>query len=83
MIKKIAIITHYWKESQGGGVRNYIIGLVNELKKMNMPTMVIFEKGDRFDLLILFTMGFREVDFFLVAKSIGNVCCCIFIGVGF
>lgn len=45
MKKKIAIITQYWKNSSGGGVRNYLIGLIDEIEKQGYPIIVLFEKG--------------------------------------
>lgn len=44
-MKKIYIITHYWKKSSGGGVLTYIMSLVSELERKNIPVKVLFEKG--------------------------------------
>jgi len=44
---KVAIITHYWKNSPGGGVRNYVINLVNALKaREGIDVIVIFKEGE-------------------------------------
>lgn len=44
---KVAITTSYWKQSEGGGVKNYIINLVDELnKKDNLEVSVLFKNGE-------------------------------------
>jgi glycosyltransferase involved in cell wall biosynthesis len=44
---RIAVITNYWKNSQGGGVKTYLINLVDEFKKReNVTVNVVFEKGE-------------------------------------
>lgn len=44
---KVAITTNYWKRSDGGGVRNYLINLVDELNKRNsLEISVLFRKGE-------------------------------------
>ncbi len=43
---KFAIITNYWKESAGGGVKTYISNLVDE-----------FDKRDDFEVSVLFIEG--------------------------
>jgi len=42
---RFLLITHYWKNSPGGGVRIYSENLVNELKKLGVSVDVIFEEG--------------------------------------
>ncbi|PKP51132.1 MAG: hypothetical protein CVT90_03115, partial [Candidatus Altiarchaeales archaeon HGW-Altiarchaeales-3] len=42
----IVIITHYWKNSPGGGIKMYTRNLVDELKKRdNIKVKVIFKEG--------------------------------------
>lgn len=43
---QIAIVTSYWKESSGGGVKNYLVNLINE-----------FSKKDDFEFNVLFREG--------------------------
>src|SRR5574341_416014 len=44
---RISIITNYWKNSPGGGIKTYLINLVNELKKReNFSVNVIFREGE-------------------------------------
>jgi len=46
-MKKLSIITTYWKNSPGGGVREYLINLVELLgKQNNIDLSVIFKEGD-------------------------------------
>jgi len=40
------IITPYWKNSPGGGIKNYLINLVEELNKQKISTYIIFRYGD-------------------------------------
>lgn len=43
---KVVLISNYWKKSLGGGVKNYLINLVNELKQREeLEVRVIFRKG--------------------------------------
>lgn len=42
---RFLLITAYWKNSHGGGVRVYSENLVNELKNFGIPVDVIFEEG--------------------------------------
>ncbi len=42
---KVAVLTNYWKESDGGGIKSYLIGLVNELKRRNLQVTVVFREG--------------------------------------
>jgi glycosyltransferase involved in cell wall biosynthesis len=47
---KVAIITNYWKQSDGGGVKNYLINLVDELnKKDNFEVSVLFRQGKDYE----------------------------------
>jgi len=45
---KIVIVTNYWKGSDGGGVKTYLINLVNEFKNRNIDIDVIFRFGSDF-----------------------------------
>lgn len=42
---KIAIVTNYWKNGNGGGITAYLTGLVNEFMHRNLNTEVIFRSG--------------------------------------
>jgi len=42
---KIALITNYWKESQGGGIKVYLQNLVRELAASGIDLRVIFREG--------------------------------------
>lgn len=43
---KIAILTNYWKESDGDGVKRYVIKLVDALeKKKRVEVKVLFREG--------------------------------------
>lgn len=44
---RISVITHYWKNSQGGGVKTYLVNLVDELKKREkFAVSVVFREGE-------------------------------------
>lgn len=43
---KITIVTNYWLNSAGGGVREYTKNFVNVLKKNGITVRVIFREGD-------------------------------------
>ncbi len=44
---KTAIITHYWKNSDGGGMRTYLTNIVEELNKnRNLEVKVIYKEGE-------------------------------------
>ncbi|WP_209628451.1 glycosyltransferase family 4 protein [Methanofollis sp. W23] len=43
---KIALITNYWKNSDGGGVKTYLVNLVDALKNRGADVDVIFRWGD-------------------------------------
>lgn len=43
---KLAIITQYWKKSPGGGIKTYLVNLVEELKRRNVKVNVLFKEGD-------------------------------------
>jgi glycosyltransferase involved in cell wall biosynthesis len=44
---KLAIITNYWKNSPGGGVRTYLTNLVNEFNNIdNLDVSVLFKIGE-------------------------------------
>lgn len=42
---KVALITNYWRESQGGGIRVYLQNLVRELAASGADVRVIFREG--------------------------------------
>jgi glycosyltransferase involved in cell wall biosynthesis len=42
---KIAIVTSYWKNSSGGGVKIYLLNLVEALKERGLDVVVIFREG--------------------------------------
>jgi len=42
---KVTMITHYWKNSPGGGVKNYVINLVDALKEEEVDINVLFREG--------------------------------------
>lgn len=49
---RIAMITSYWKNSDGGGIKTYVVNLVDELKKNNVDVSVLFREGvdcDQYD----------------------------------
>lgn len=46
---KVAIITNYWKNSDGGGVRNYVVNLVEGLKENKVNVIVLFREGEDFE----------------------------------
>lgn len=43
---KILIVTSYWKESDGGGIRTYLVNLVNELVCRGEKVDVVFREGE-------------------------------------
>ncbi len=43
---RVTLITSYWKNSQGGGFKNYVVNLVEALKKQNVDIRVIFREGE-------------------------------------
>ncbi len=46
---KILITTTYWKKSDGGGIKTYLVNLVQELKRKGLDVDVIFEHGEDAD----------------------------------
>ena len=42
---KIAIITNYWKNSEGGGFKTYVVNLVDSLNDRKIPVNVLFRDG--------------------------------------
>jgi L-malate glycosyltransferase len=42
---KIAIVTHFWKNSPGGGITTYLTNLVDEFKNRDINVYVIFNFG--------------------------------------
>lgn len=43
---RIVLITNYWKNSDGGGVKNYVVSLVDALRKKSNEVYVFFREGD-------------------------------------
>lgn len=43
---KVVIISDYWKNSQGGGILNYLINLVNHLNNKDIEVSVLFREGN-------------------------------------
>lgn len=43
---RIALITNYWKNSNGGGVKNYVINLVDALREKGNEVQVLFSEGN-------------------------------------
>lgn len=42
---KIAIISNYWKNSDGGGIKTYLVNLVTELQRRGIEVKVLFRDG--------------------------------------
>lgn len=42
---RVAIITKYWKNSSGGGIKTYLINMVDHLEKQNIDVRVLFNQG--------------------------------------
>lgn len=47
--EKIAIITVYWKNSDGGGIKTYLTNLVNGLESRGLYPHVLFKEGHDLD----------------------------------
>jgi hypothetical protein len=43
---KIALITNYWKKSDGGGIKTYLVNLVDALQTKGANVSVLFREGD-------------------------------------
>ena len=43
---KVALITNYWKNSPGGGIKTYQVNLVDTLKDKSIDVSVFFREGD-------------------------------------
>jgi len=43
---KTALITNYWKNSDGGGVKTYVVNLVDALQDKGADVSVLFREGD-------------------------------------
>jgi glycosyltransferase involved in cell wall biosynthesis len=43
---KVALITHYWKNSHGGGIKTYVVNLVEALKNKGIDVNVLFQEGN-------------------------------------
>jgi len=46
MINSLVIITNYWKNSPGGGIKTYLVNLVDSLKMKDFDVRVIFREGN-------------------------------------
>ncbi|AKB63327.1 glycosyltransferase family 4 protein [Methanosarcina mazei] len=75
---KITVITNYWINSNGGGVKTYLTNLIDEFKKnSNLCIDVIFQEGednDNYHVLgnrVLFPMK----SFYILSKIKPNVIC--------
>jgi len=42
---KVALITNFWKNSNGGGIKNYVVNLVEALKNKGIDINVLFREG--------------------------------------
>lgn len=42
---KVVITTKYWKKSDGGGLKNYVVDLADEFKKKDIEVSVFFREG--------------------------------------
>ncbi len=78
---RIVVITTYWKNSDGGGVRTYLVNLVDELKKReNLAVNVIFMEGEdpenyKIDgkLSLYYKLFFSIKSFFVLKKIKPNL----------
>jgi len=43
---KTALITSYWKNSDGGGAKTYVVNLVDALREKGADVSVLFRQGD-------------------------------------
>jgi len=43
---KIALITNYWKNSDGGGIKTYLVNLVDALQSRGADVSVLFRQGE-------------------------------------
>jgi glycosyltransferase involved in cell wall biosynthesis len=43
---KIALITHYWRSSNGGGIKTYLVNLFDALKNQGEDVSVLFRQGE-------------------------------------
>jgi hypothetical protein len=43
---KAALITNYWKNSDGGGIKTYVVNLVPALQNKGADVSVLFRQGD-------------------------------------
>ena len=46
IMMKIALITNYWKNSDGGGIKTYLVNLVDALQDKGADVSVLFREGD-------------------------------------
>lgn len=42
---KVTIITHHWRESDGGGIRTYVVNMVDALRDRGADVRVLFRDG--------------------------------------
>lgn len=59
---RIIIITEFWRNSDGGGIKTYLVNLVETLTEMGHPVKVLFRKGDDPDQMFVGTsaIGFHR-----------------------
>jgi len=43
---RTALITHYWKNSDGGGIKTFLVNLVDALQNKGADVSVLFREGD-------------------------------------
>lgn len=43
---KVALVTNYWKNSEGGGIKTYLVNLVDALKDKGVEVVVLYREGD-------------------------------------
>ena len=46
IMMKIALITNYWKNSDSGGIKTYLVNLVDALQDKGGDVSVLFREGD-------------------------------------
>lgn len=64
---KIAIITNFWKNSDGGGIREYTVKLVSNLKDEKIEVVVLFREGTDYDN---YKLSFNKIRFIIDANKI-------------
>lgn len=43
---KVALVTNYWKDSEGGGIKTYLVDLVDALTERGVDVRTVFREGD-------------------------------------